>query len=53
MEELKTKGAKLIDEKPRALFANRYAFIQKPNELAGILIELLDGEFDANQVKRT
>jgi methylmalonyl-CoA/ethylmalonyl-CoA epimerase len=46
MEELKGKGAKLIDEKPRRLFGNRYAFIQKPNELGGVLTELLDGEFD-------
>ena len=46
MEELKGKGAKLIDEKPRCLFGNRYAFIQKPSELGGVLTELLDGEFD-------
>jgi methylmalonyl-CoA/ethylmalonyl-CoA epimerase len=53
MAELKAKGAKLIDEKPRELFGNRYAFIQKPNELAGVLVELLDGEFDASRVRRT
>ena len=46
MEELKSKGAKLIDEKPRHLFGNRYAFIQRPSELGGVLTELLDGEFD-------
>ncbi|MGA3174621.1 MAG: VOC family protein [Syntrophorhabdales bacterium] len=50
MDELKKKGARLIDEKPRTLFGNRYAFIQKPDELAGVLVELLDGEFDASQV---
>ncbi len=53
LEELKAKGAKLIDEKPRELFGNRYAFIQKPSEMAGVLVELLDGEFDPSQVKRT
>ncbi len=48
MEELKGKGAKLIDEKPRYLFGNRYAFVQKPQELGGVLTELLFGEFDAS-----
>jgi methylmalonyl-CoA/ethylmalonyl-CoA epimerase len=48
MEELRSKGAKLIDEKPRYLFGNRYAFVQKPQELGGVLTELLYGEFDAS-----
>ncbi len=46
LEELKEKGAKLIDNKPRELFGNRYAFIHPPKELSGVLTELLDGEFD-------
>jgi methylmalonyl-CoA/ethylmalonyl-CoA epimerase len=50
LNELKGKGAKLIDEKPRCLFGNRYAFVQRPDELCGVLTELLDGEFDSNLV---
>jgi methylmalonyl-CoA/ethylmalonyl-CoA epimerase len=49
MEELRGKGAKLIDKKPRFLFGNRYAFVQKPQELGGVLTELLYGEFDASR----
>ena len=49
MEELRGKGATLIDEKPRSLFGNRYAFVQKPQELGGVLTELLYGEFDASR----
>ncbi len=51
LNELKVKGQRLIDKEPRALFGNRYAFIHKPNELCGVLTELLDGDFDINQVK--
>ena len=50
LAELKAKGADLIDKEPRALFGNRYAFIQKPDKLCGILTELLDGDFDGSQV---
>jgi methylmalonyl-CoA/ethylmalonyl-CoA epimerase len=50
LTELKTKGAELIDKEPRALFGNRYAFIQKPDKLCGILTELVDGDFDMSQV---
>jgi methylmalonyl-CoA/ethylmalonyl-CoA epimerase len=50
--ELKQKGQRLIDEKPRALFGNRYAFVQRPDELCGVLTELLDGDFDRGQVER-
>ena len=49
LAELKTKGADLIDQEPRALFGNRYAFIQKPDKLCGILTELVDGDFDSSQ----
>ena len=52
IEELKSKGAKLIDEKPRHLFGNRYAFIQRPSELGGVLTELLDGEFDKGLITK-
>jgi methylmalonyl-CoA/ethylmalonyl-CoA epimerase len=51
LAELKAKGVDLIDERPRALFGNRYAFIHKPNKLCGVLTELLDGNFDISQVK--
>jgi methylmalonyl-CoA/ethylmalonyl-CoA epimerase len=50
LDELKHKGQKLIDDKPRALFGNRYAFVQRPDQLCGILTELLDGEFDRSKV---
>jgi len=42
MAELKGKGYKLIDDNPRRLLGNRYAFINHPRELCGILTELLD-----------
>ena len=50
LAELKAKGADLIDQEPRALFGNRYAFIQKPDKLCGVLTELVEGDFDINQV---
>lgn len=49
LDELKLKGQKLIDERPRELFGNRYAFVQRPDKLCGVLTELLDGEFDKNK----
>jgi methylmalonyl-CoA/ethylmalonyl-CoA epimerase len=45
LAELKTKGRQTIDEKPRELLGNRYAFIHHPKELCGVLTEVLDGEF--------
>ncbi len=51
LTELKGKGVDLIDQEPRALFGNRYAFVHKPNKLCGVLTELLDGEFDITLVK--
>lgn len=49
MQELKEKNIKLIDDKPRELFGNRYAFVHHPNELHGVLTELLEGDFDFNK----
>ncbi|MCP4104965.1 MAG: VOC family protein [Desulfobacteraceae bacterium] len=46
LNELRDKGATLIDEKPRHLMGNRYAFIMPPNEMCGVLTEIVDGEFD-------
>lgn len=45
LAELKAKGKKLIDEKPRELFGNRYAFIMPPTETCGVLTEILDGTY--------
>jgi methylmalonyl-CoA/ethylmalonyl-CoA epimerase len=50
LNELKQKGQRLIDNEPRHLFGNRYAFVQRPDELCGVLTELLDGEFDKSLV---
>jgi methylmalonyl-CoA/ethylmalonyl-CoA epimerase len=50
LNELKQKGQQLIDEKPRELFGNRYAFVQRPDQLCGVLTELLDGDFDRGLV---
>jgi methylmalonyl-CoA/ethylmalonyl-CoA epimerase len=52
LDELKRKGQSLIDDKPRSLFGNRYAFVQRPDKLCGVLTELLDGDFDKSQVPR-
>ena len=45
IKELKGKGYKLIDNKPRELFGNRYAFINPPKEMCGVLTEICDGDF--------
>jgi methylmalonyl-CoA/ethylmalonyl-CoA epimerase len=49
LEELRKKGKKLIDDKPRELFGNRYAFVHHPSKLHGVLTELLEGDFDINK----
>jgi methylmalonyl-CoA/ethylmalonyl-CoA epimerase len=49
LAELKAKGEMTIDQKPRELMGNRYAFIQPPKRLCGVLTEILDGGFDAKQ----
>lgn len=46
LAELKSRGVKMIDREARRLMGNRYAFIHPPKELAGVLTEILDGEFD-------
>ena len=45
IKELKDKGKTLIDEKPRELSGNRYAFIMPPKETSGVLTEILDGTY--------
>ena len=49
MQELKDKNVKLIDDKPREIFGNRYAFVHHPNKLHGVLTELLEGDFDVTK----
>ena len=49
LAELKAKGVNTIDQHPRQLMGNRYAFIHSPRELAGVLSEVLDGEFDCDE----
>ena len=49
LNELKDKGVATIDEKPRRLMGNRYAFLQPPGQLAGVLTEILDGQFDPSK----
>jgi methylmalonyl-CoA/ethylmalonyl-CoA epimerase len=46
LAELKDKGVRIIDERPRKLMGNRYAFIHPPRGLCGVLSEVLEGEFD-------
>ena len=49
LAELKVKGRQTIDQKPRELMGNRYAFIHHPKELCGVLTEVLDGEFETGR----
>lgn len=43
MAELKGKGHKLIDDKPRSIMGQRYAFINHPREFKGVLTEVAEG----------
>jgi methylmalonyl-CoA/ethylmalonyl-CoA epimerase len=49
LEELKARGEKTIDAAPRTLMGNRYAFIQPPNRMCGVLTEIFDGGYDSNR----
>ncbi len=49
LAELKAKRVKTIDQRPRRVKGNRYAFIHYPAELAGVLTEVLDGEFKCDE----
>ena len=49
MDELKDKGYKLIDDKPRELCNNRYAFINPPPQMCGVLTEIVDGDFELDE----
>ncbi|MBF0475879.1 MAG: VOC family protein [Deltaproteobacteria bacterium] len=46
LKELQDKGVKTIDQKPRSLMGSRYAFIQPPSGMCGVLTEIIDGDFD-------
>jgi methylmalonyl-CoA/ethylmalonyl-CoA epimerase len=52
LEELREKGERTIDTKPREMFGNRYAFINPPSEMHGALIEILDGGFEPGDRKK-
>lgn len=49
LTELRAKGVTTIDQRPRLLKGNRYAFIHSPRQLSGVLTEVLDGEFDYDE----
>jgi len=49
LKELKDKGVKTIDQAPRRVMGNRYAFLQPPGQLAGVLTEIIDGRFDPSK----
>lgn len=49
LAEYHARGEKTIDQKPRRLKGNRYAFIHPPREFCGVLTEILDGQFDPDQ----
>ena len=49
MAELKDKGHTLIDKKPRELCNNRYAFINPPQQMCGVLTEIVDGDFELDE----
>ena len=51
LAQLKAKGVKTIDHRPRHLMGNRYAFIHYPKELSGVLTEILDGGFEYDEEK--
>ena len=51
LAELRAKGVTTIDQRPRRLKGNRYAFIHSPRQLSGVLTEVLDGEFDHDEAE--
>lgn len=49
LAEMKVRGEETIDKKPREFMGNRYAFLQPPKRMCGVLTEILDGEFDPDK----
>lgn len=48
LDELRARGHATIDQAPRTLMGNRYAFLAPPKETCGVLTEILDGQFDSS-----
>ncbi len=48
LDELKAKGYRVIDQAPRRLMGNRYAFLTPPKDTCGVLTEIVDGKFDGS-----
>ena len=46
LKELTAKGKKPIDIKPRRMDGIRYAFLEPPEKMLGVLVEILDGEWN-------
>ncbi|MFH1034571.1 MAG: VOC family protein [Pseudomonadota bacterium] len=46
LDEIQAKGLPTIDQTPRRLMGNRYAFITPPKHACGVLTEIVDGDFD-------
>lgn len=51
LSELRAAGHTTIDKEPRSLLGNRYAFIQPPKLMHGVLIEIIDGQFGNSSEK--
>ncbi len=46
LAELRAKGQRTIDRKPREMKGIRYAFIRPPAEMSGVLTEIIEGRLD-------
>ena len=46
LKELREQGHRTIDREPRTLKGNRYAFIMPPQDMSGVLTEIVEGEFE-------
>jgi methylmalonyl-CoA/ethylmalonyl-CoA epimerase len=52
LSQLNSAGIPTIDSTPREVMGYRYAFIQPPKDAHGVLIEIIEGEFDTEQAKK-
>lgn len=48
LAELQAKGETTIDTEPRKIMGRRYAFIQPPGRMFGVLTEIVDREIEPN-----
>jgi len=46
LADMEKAGLKTIDQRPREAFGNRYAFLENPRNMFGVLTEIVDGAFD-------